>query len=262
MAKFQHKASIGAHCVPISGLRHFANSFQPPQSYDAVEPLDLEEFLMSQLRSGDAALMQELGEFPDDDLKVDQMEKECRTVRHSVPEVGSELDPHVRDCVKTYIQPWLVVSRRCQGDGWSAYSERAGLHKLRKQMFESDTQPESPQKPVKSPTLAGLSDDSGRTLTSCDFNLRCLTPDQRLEKLLAFSSHDELDRFNQEARQGNRHPELFALCPPADEKTQWRSGPSLTAPKNTVETVFLFDARPSSLRLTLSPYLPQWPCMT
>lgn len=43
---------------------------------------------MSQLKSGEAALMQELGEFPDDDLKVEQMEKECRTVRHSVPNDG------------------------------------------------------------------------------------------------------------------------------------------------------------------------------
>lgn len=59
-----------------------------PQSYEAVEPLDMEEFLMSQLKSGDAALMQELGEFPDDDLKVEQLEKECRTVRHSVPTDG------------------------------------------------------------------------------------------------------------------------------------------------------------------------------
>lgn len=32
--------------------------------------------------------MQELGEFPDDDLKVEQIEKECRTVRHSVPKDG------------------------------------------------------------------------------------------------------------------------------------------------------------------------------
>lgn len=43
---------------------------------------------MSQLRSGDSALMQELGDFPDDDLKVEQVEKECRTVQHSVPEDG------------------------------------------------------------------------------------------------------------------------------------------------------------------------------
>lgn len=75
----------------------------------------------------------------------------------------------------------------------------------------------TPLPQVKSPILAGLTDDSGRTLTSSDFNLRCLTPDQRVEGLLAFSSHEELDRFNQEARHGNRHPELFALYPPADE---------------------------------------------
>ncbi|KAM3868150.1 dedicator of cytokinesis protein 8 [Diretmus argenteus] len=190
-----------------------------PQSYEAVEPLDLEEFLISQLRSGDSALMQELGDFPDDDLKVEQVEKECRTVRHSVPDDGVELDPHVRDCVQSYTQPWVVVSRRCQGDGWSVYSERAGLHKLlQKQTFESDIQPENQQTPVKSPSLAGLSDDCDRTLTSSDFDLRSLTPDRRVEGLLCFSSHEELDRFNHEARQGNRHPELFALYPPADEE--------------------------------------------
>lgn len=43
---------------------------------------------MSQLRSGDSDLMQELGDFPDDDLKVEHVEKECRTARHSVPEDG------------------------------------------------------------------------------------------------------------------------------------------------------------------------------
>uniref|UniRef100_A0AAQ5Y7T4 Dedicator of cytokinesis 8 n=1 Tax=Amphiprion ocellaris TaxID=80972 RepID=A0AAQ5Y7T4_AMPOC len=198
-----------------------------PQAYDAVEPLDLEEFLMSQLRSGDSALMQEFGDFPDDDLKVEQVEKECRTIRHSVPEDGVELDPHVRDCVKSYTQPWLVVSR-------SAYSERAGLHKLlRKQTFESDVQPENQEKP--SPTLTTLTDDSGRTLTSSDFNLRCLTPDQRVEGLLAFSSHEELDRFNQESRQGNRHPELFALYPPADEV---RRGDSVFVNSNVDEPIF------------------------
>ncbi|XP_062273851.1 dedicator of cytokinesis protein 8 [Scomber scombrus] len=203
-----------------------------PQSYEAVEPLDLEEFLISQLRSGDSALMQEFGDFPDDDLKVEQVEKEWRTIRHSYPEDGPGLDSHVRDCVMRYTQPWLVVSRRCQGDGWSAYSERAGLHKLlQKQNFESDVQTEKEETPVKSPTLAGLSDDSGRTVTSSDFNLRCLTPEQRVEGLLAFSSHDELDRLNQESRQGNRYPELFALYPPADEEEAVEIRPIPDCPK-------------------------------
>ncbi|KAE8292050.1 Dedicator of cytokinesis protein 8 [Larimichthys crocea] len=225
-----------------------------PQTYDAVEPLDLEEFLMSQLRSGDSALMQELGDFPDDDLKVEQVEKECRTIRHSVPEDGFEVDPHVRDCVKSYVQPWLVVSRRCQGDGWSAYSERAGLHKLlRKQTFESDFQPENPEKPVKSPTLAGLTDDSGRTLTSSDFNLRCLTPDQRVEGLLAFSSHEELDRFNLEARQGNRHPELFALYPPADEEDAVEIRPIPDCPKEHTGDRILVRCQAIKFEIDIEP---------
>lgn len=62
--------------------------FVQPHAYDAVDPVDVEEFLMTQLRSGDAELMQELGEFPDDDLEVDLMDWECRTAYHSVPEEG------------------------------------------------------------------------------------------------------------------------------------------------------------------------------
>ncbi|XP_037633423.1 dedicator of cytokinesis protein 8 isoform X1 [Sebastes umbrosus] len=225
-----------------------------PQSYEAVEPLDLEEFLTSQLRSGDSALMQELGDFPDDDLQVRQVEKECRTVRHSVPEHGPELDPHVRDCVKSYTQPWLLVSRRCQGDGWSAYSERVGLHKLlRKQIFESDVEPDNQQKTVKSPSLAGLSDDSGRTLTSNDFNLRSLTPDQRVEGLLAFSSHEELDRFNQETRHANRHPELFALYPPADEEDAVEIRPIPDCPKEHTGDRILIRCQTIKFEIDIEP---------
>lgn len=43
---------------------------------------------MSQLRSGDPELMQELGEFPDDNLEVELVERECRTIRPSVAEEG------------------------------------------------------------------------------------------------------------------------------------------------------------------------------
>lgn len=225
-----------------------------PQTYDAVEPLDLEEFFMSQLKSGDSALMQEFGDFPDDDLKVEQVEKECRTIRHSVPEDGVELDPHVRDCIKSYTQPWLVVSRRCQGDGWSVYSERTGLHKLlRKQTFESDFQPENQEKTVKSPTLATLTDDSGHTLTSSDFNLRCLTPDKRVEGLLAFSSHEELDRLNQETRQGNRHPELFALYPPPDEEDTVEIRPVPDCPREHIGERVMIRCQSIKFEIEIEP---------
>ncbi|XP_077570409.1 dedicator of cytokinesis protein 8-like [Stigmatopora nigra] len=225
-----------------------------PQTYDALDPLDLEEFLMSHLRSGDSALMQELGDFPHDDLKVDLVEKECRTVRHPVPHEGVELDPHVRDCVKSYTQPWLVVSRRCQGDGWSAYSERAGLHKLlQKQTFQSDVQSLKEETPVKSPTLARLNDDSGRTLTSSDFNLRCLTPDQRVGGLLAFSSPEELDRFNQESRQGSRHPEIFALYPPTDEEDAVEIRPVPDCPKEHTGDRILIRCQSIKFEIDIEP---------
>ncbi|XP_041855097.1 dedicator of cytokinesis protein 8 isoform X1 [Melanotaenia boesemani] len=225
-----------------------------PQSYEAVDPLDLEEFLMSQLRSGDSALMQELGDFPDDDLKVEQVEKECRTIRHSVPEDGGDLDPHVNDCVRSYTQPWLVVSRRCQGDGWSTYSERVGLLKhLQKQIFESDVQPEDKDKPVKSPTLAGLSDDSGRTLTSSDFNLRCLAPDPRLDGLVAFSNHEELDSLNQESRHGNRQAELFALYPPADEEDAVEIRPIPDCPKEHTGERILVRCQAIKFEIDIEP---------
>uniref|UniRef100_A0A8C4EYC7 Dedicator of cytokinesis 8 n=1 Tax=Dicentrarchus labrax TaxID=13489 RepID=A0A8C4EYC7_DICLA len=181
-------------CVLIFPFLHHSLIVQP-QSYEAVEPLDLEEFLISQLRSGDSVLMQELGDFPDDDLKVEQVEKECRTVRHSVPE-----------------------------DGW-----------------------------VKSPTLAVLSDDSGRTLTSSDFNLRCLTPDKRVEGLLAFSSPEELDRFNQEARQGHRHPELFALYPPADEEDAVEIRPIPDCPKEHTGDRILIRCQSIKFEIDIEP---------
>nr|XP_057925533.1 dedicator of cytokinesis protein 8 isoform X2 [Doryrhamphus excisus] len=201
-----------------------------PQSYEAVEPVDLEEFLMSQLRNGDSALMRELGDFPNDDLKVEQVEKECRAVRHAVPHNG------------------------CQGDGWSAYSERAGLHKLlRKQTFESDVQSVKEEKTVKSPTIVVLNDDSGRTLTSSDFNLRCLTPDQRVVGLLAFSSHEELDRFNQEARQGNRYPELFALYPPADEEDAVEIRPVPDCPKEHTGDRILIRCQAIKFEIDIEP---------
>uniref|UniRef100_A0A1A8V8K1 Dedicator of cytokinesis 8 n=1 Tax=Nothobranchius furzeri TaxID=105023 RepID=A0A1A8V8K1_NOTFU len=225
-----------------------------PQTYEAVEPLDLEEILMSQLTSEDLALMHELGDFPDDELKVEQVERERRTIRHSVPEDGWELDPHVRDCVKSYTQPWLIVSRRCQGDGWSMYSERTGLHKnLQKQIFESDIQPKTKEKAIRSPSLAGLTEDSGRTLTSCDFNLRSLAPDPRVKYALAFSNQEELDRLNQEARQENRPSELFSLYPPPDEDDAVEIRPIPDCPKEHTGERILMRCQAIKFEIDIEP---------
>ncbi|XP_036434251.1 dedicator of cytokinesis protein 8 isoform X2 [Colossoma macropomum] len=211
---------------------------------------------MTQLRSGDAELMQELGEFPDDDLELDLVERECRTIWHSVPEEGVELDPHVRDCVQSYTQPWLIVGRRCQGDGWGAYSEKSGFHKqLQKQVFESDVQPENQEQPVKSPSLAVLCDeDSTRsTITSSDFDLRGLQPDPRLDSLLRFSNPEDLDRFNLEARLSNRQPELFALYPPPDEEDIVEIRPVPDCPKEHMGHRILVRCQTFKFEIEIEP---------
>ncbi|XP_041104640.1 dedicator of cytokinesis protein 8-like isoform X1 [Polyodon spathula] len=212
-------------------------SLQIPQFYEAVEPLDFEEFLITQMNSAGSDLMQELGDFPEDDLNVELAPRECRTEQHSVPENGEELDPHVRDCIQTYTQPWLVVSRKYQGDGGSIYSDRMGLHKtLQKQIFESDEQRDSSSQEhqVKSQKLPVLCDSGRPTLTSIDFDLRGLQPDSRVETLLRFSSPEDLDRQNGEARKAGRLPELFALYPPADEEDAVEIRPVPDCPKEHI----------------------------
>ncbi|MEQ2271681.1 Dedicator of cytokinesis protein 8, partial [Xenotaenia resolanae] len=106
---------------------------------------------------------------------------------------------------------------------------------------------------VKSPTLAGLSDDSGRTLTSSDFNLRSLAPDQRVERLLAFSNHEELDRFNQEARLEKRHPEMFALYPPPDEDDAVEIRPIPDCPKEHTGDRILIRCQAIKFEIDIEP---------
>uniref|UniRef100_A0A672RZS8 Dedicator of cytokinesis 8 n=1 Tax=Sinocyclocheilus grahami TaxID=75366 RepID=A0A672RZS8_SINGR len=157
-----------------------------------------------------------------------------------------ELDPHVRDCVQSYTQPWLVVSRRSQGYGWIAYAERTDTNRvLQRQTFESDVEPDK-QEQEKSPSLPALCDDTTRTTLTCsDFNLRALQPDRRVESLLRFSSPEELDRFNLEARNSNRYGELFGLYPPIDEEDAVAIRPIPDCPKEhfgqriLVEMVFI-----------------------
>uniref|UniRef100_A0A8C1T4Z2 Dedicator of cytokinesis 8 n=1 Tax=Cyprinus carpio TaxID=7962 RepID=A0A8C1T4Z2_CYPCA len=259
-------ADIRRHFSGVShgSLPHHRNSysasgsicFNIPQSYEAVEPVDLDEFLMSQLRSGDAELMQELGEFPDDDLGVELVERECRTLRPSVPEEGVELDPHVRDCVQSYTQPWLVVSRRSQGYGWIAYSERTDANRvLQRQTFESDVEPDKQEQVEKSPSLPALCDDTTRTTLTCsDFNLRALQPDRRVESLLRFSSPEELDRFNQEARNSNRYGELFGLYPPIDEEDAVAIRPIPDCPKEHFGQRILVRCQTIKFEIDIEPF--------
>uniref|UniRef100_A0A8C9J3E1 Dedicator of cytokinesis 8 n=1 Tax=Piliocolobus tephrosceles TaxID=591936 RepID=A0A8C9J3E1_9PRIM len=224
-----HRQSISTSGFP---------SLQLPQFYDPVEPVDFEGLLMTHLNSLDVQLAQELGDFTDDDLDVVFTPKECRTLQPSLPEEGVELDPHVRDCVQTYIREWLIVNRKNQGSpeicGFKKTGSRKDFHKtLPKQTFESETLECSEPAAQAGPRhLNVLCDVSGKgPITACDFDLRSLQPDKRLENLLQQVSAEDFEKQNEEARRTNRQAELFALYPSVDEEDAVEIRPVPECPK-------------------------------
>ncbi|XP_012873896.1 PREDICTED: dedicator of cytokinesis protein 8 isoform X2 [Dipodomys ordii] len=213
-------------------------SLQLPPFYDPVEPVDFEGLLMTHLNSLEVELVQELGDFTDDDLDVAFTPKDCRTLQPSLPEEGVELDPHVRDCIQTYIREWLIVNRKNQGNseirGFQKSGSRKDFHKtLQKQTFESETLESSEPADQRDPCrLKALCDVSGKgPLTACGFDLRSLQPDQRLENLLQVVSAEDFEKQNEEARRTNRQAELFALYPPVDEEDAVEIRPVPECPK-------------------------------
>ncbi|XP_043920420.1 dedicator of cytokinesis protein 8 [Protopterus annectens] len=206
----QHASSMSG--TPVLSL---------PSFYDTVEPVDFEEFLMTHLRGLDPESAQYLGDFPEDELETVFNHREHRTVQPSMPEEGSELDPHVRDCVQTYIQEWLVISRKYQGELNKSGPRQDFYKSLKKQTFESDETADGngTNYQIGTRRLAVTCDEAGRTtLTTCDFDLCGLQPDNRLENLLKHISPEEQDNQNEETRKANRQMELFALYPPIDEE--------------------------------------------
>lgn len=195
---------------------------------------------MTHLNSLDVELAQELGDFTEDDLDVVFTPKECRTLQPSLPEEGVELDPHVRDCVQTYIREWLIVNQKLQGSsgseicGFKKTGSRKDFHKtLQKQTFESETlECTEPRAQTGPRHLNVLCDVSGKgPLTACDFDLRSLQPDQRLENLLQHVSAEDFEKQNEEARRTNRQAELFALYPSVDEEDAVEIRPVPECPK-------------------------------
>ncbi|XP_018114075.1 dedicator of cytokinesis protein 8 isoform X1 [Xenopus laevis] len=214
-----------------------SSTLQLPPFYDVVDPVDFESFLMTHIKNQDPEFLQDLGDFFEDELDIVYKAKECRTVQPSLPEDGAELDPHVRDCISTYIREWLIVTRKCQDNPIVVNFSRSGSRKdfpktLQKQVFESDEAEPRPNEQNDDNPITLLIDESGRTaLTSCDFDLRGLRPETRLKNLLQFGNIEDLERQNEEARKSNRQSDLFVLSPPMDEEDTVEIRPVPDCPK-------------------------------
>ncbi|NXF38007.1 DOCK8 protein, partial [Nyctibius bracteatus] len=231
-----------------------------PSFYDAVDPVDFEGFLMTQLNNLDAELAQELGDFPEDDLDIVFTPKECRTLQPSVPEDGVELDSHVRDCVQTYTREWLIVNRKNQGHSDTCSLKNKGSRKdfhktLQKQTFESETLDSGDANFQVGPRhVHALPEEASRTtLTSSDFDLRSLQPDPCLENLLRHVSAEEFERQNEEARRTNRHAELLALYPAVDEEDAVQIRPMPDRPKEHLGNRILVKLQTLKFDIEIEP---------
>uniref|UniRef100_A0A670ZXB9 Dedicator of cytokinesis 8 n=1 Tax=Pseudonaja textilis TaxID=8673 RepID=A0A670ZXB9_PSETE len=241
-------------------LKKLKPEVQPPQFYDAVDPVDFEGLLMMQLNNLDSDLLQELGGFPEDDLEVVYVAKEHRTLEPSIPEERTELDLHVRDCVQTYIRDWLIVNRKNQGSN-EAYNfmktgSRTDFHKsLRKQTFESETFDFHDSSYQTSPRhLKVLCDESNKTtLTSGEICLRSLPLDPRLTNLLQTTKAEDIQRQNEEARQADRPTELFALYPSIDEEDSVQIRPIPECPKEYLGNRILVKIQTLKFEIEIEP---------
>uniref|UniRef100_A0A670JFF4 Dedicator of cytokinesis 7 n=1 Tax=Podarcis muralis TaxID=64176 RepID=A0A670JFF4_PODMU len=193
---------------------------------EPVDPVDLEEYLLTHPLAVDCGPLRDLLEFPSDDIEVIYSPRECRTLVSAVPE-ESEMDPHVRDCVRSYTEDWAIVNRKYHklGTGFNPNTldkQKERQKGLPKQIFESDEAPDGNNYQDEQDDLKRRSmsiDDTPRGSWACSiFDLKNSLPDALLPNLLDRTPNEEIDHQNDEQRKSNRHKELFALHPAPDEE--------------------------------------------
>uniref|UniRef100_A0A803V3V2 Dedicator of cytokinesis 7 n=1 Tax=Ficedula albicollis TaxID=59894 RepID=A0A803V3V2_FICAL len=189
---------------------------------EAVEPVDLEEYLSSHPLAVEPGPLRDLLEFPSDDIEVVSTPRECRTLVSAVPE-ESEMDPHVRDCVRSYTEDWAIVNRKYHklGTGFNPNTldkQKERQKGLPKQVFESDESPDGNSYQDEQRRSMSI-DDTPRGSWACSiFDLKNSLPDALLPNLLDRTPNEEIDHHNEDQRKSSRHKELFALHPAPDEE--------------------------------------------
>uniref|UniRef100_A0A4W3I227 Dedicator of cytokinesis 8 n=1 Tax=Callorhinchus milii TaxID=7868 RepID=A0A4W3I227_CALMI len=222
-----------------------------PSFYEPVVPLDYEDFMMAHFSLTDSELQQDLGDFPDDDLEITFVPRECHTLQPSMPEEGVDLDPHVRDCVQTYTQEWLIVNRKNQGSSGTLNSSRPGsrkdLHKtLQKQIFESEETVDLSSQEIKV-SIHFIH------YVSLSFMSISLQPEPRLQNVLQTLNPEELDKQNEEARKADRQMELFALFPSAEEEDAVEIRPAPDCPKEHLGYRILVKCQTIKFEIEVEP---------
>ncbi|XP_078054580.1 dedicator of cytokinesis protein 8-like isoform X2 [Mustelus asterias] len=193
--------------IPSSDGQHPSSSSAPSQDtplrFDPVEPSDFEAHVANQMANLELGPLQDLVDFPKDDVEVILSPREYRTVNPAVPDNWNNLTPQVRSCVETYTRNWLTVTRRYQK--YCNGSRRKGLN-LPHQVFECDESFNVEKQSFQS-SVATQADE-----------LQTEAPEFFIQSLLQPTDLQEVDRRNEIMRKSGRLADLFTLYPPPVEE--------------------------------------------
>uniref|UniRef100_A0A7M4EUY4 Dedicator of cytokinesis 7 n=1 Tax=Crocodylus porosus TaxID=8502 RepID=A0A7M4EUY4_CROPO len=211
------------------GADLFLRAFlHPVPLTEAVDPVDLEEYLITHPLAVDSGPLRDLLEFPRDDIEVVYTPRECRTLVSAVPEERYEAANQSLGAANTCVfcsEEWVTSAYYKMGTGFNPNTsdkQKERQKGLPKQIFESDEAPDGNSYQDEQDDLKRRSmsiDDTPRGSWACSiFDLKNSLPDALLPNLLDRTPNEEIDHQNDDQRKSNRHKELFALHPAPDEE--------------------------------------------
>ncbi|XP_034047220.1 dedicator of cytokinesis protein 7-like isoform X1 [Thalassophryne amazonica] len=192
---------------------------------EVVEPVDFEEYVSSHAPAVEPGLLRQLTEFPQDDLELLQLDKECTTLEPPLPEEEDTLDPRVRDALAVYTDDWLIIQRKYQRYSTtctphSSERQRERQRGLLKQTFELDeaaaAERHDDQDDAKRRSVS-LDETPRGSWASSIFDLKNSSPDALLPSVLEPTVAEDMDRRNTESRLQGRHSDLLGLYSSPDE---------------------------------------------
>lgn len=257
----RNQTSVQSSSVNIPGDRRSQISrisFNELQSFhaglittyqDVVQPLDFEDFILQHQPLADDSAINNLYEFPDDDLEVTNIQRKSRTLGPDIVQVAN--DPLVKDCIKSYTDDWSIVNRKYQLKGFGKSKQRGRLDsttpRLQKHEYEVDERKDD-SKNNRSHLLA----TPRGSWASSIFDLQSCQPDPLLQGLLDNIPIEDIDKQNETFREKNRVPSIFSIFPqPEDEQFVTRA--TAIIPQEHVGQRILVRCTELKLELDIEP---------
>ncbi|XP_015777841.1 PREDICTED: dedicator of cytokinesis protein 7-like [Acropora digitifera] len=237
-----------------SSFLHFATGTIPLN--EVVEPPDFEDIVLAHQPFNENDPNSKMLEFPDDDLEVTTINRQCRTVQPCFPsDTGIENNPQLKDCIHCYSADWAIVNRRYQfrcSDEGKPDSRRkivrspSFVKSLPVQVYEID---EKGKLSEQGKSASQLKLNQGKENI---FDLQSCSPDPLLPSVLERTPAEEVDLANEEDRGLFRIHSLFSIYSVQQEEGIERRVPA-TIPQEHFGQRILVKCLQLKLELEVEP---------